>query len=127
MPYQSTTQGDTMANNYQQVTRDISAALAEIRKEVPDVLKGFNGMAQAASREGVLSHKNKELIAMAIAITARCEGCLGYHAQTLVKLGVTRQEFMEMLGVAVYMGGGPSLMTAAEALMAFEEFAETKK
>ena len=111
-----------MSQHYQQVTKDISNALGEIRKEIPDVLKGFHAMSQAANKEGVLSHKTKELIAMAIAITARCEGCLGFHAQTLVKLGVSREEFMEMLGVAVYMGGGPSLMTAAEALMAFEEF-----
>lgn len=111
-----------MTDRYTQVTQEISAALAEMRKEIPDTLKAFGALSNAANKDGALSHKTKELIAMAIAITARCEGCLGYHAQALVKLGVTRQEFMEMLSVAVYMGGGPSLMTAAEALMAFREF-----
>ena len=111
-----------MSQSYQQVTQEIGAALEEIRKEIPPVLNGFYTMSRAANKDGVLSHKTKELIAMAIAITARCEGCLGFHAQSLAKLDVSREEFMEMLGVAIYMGGGPSLMTAAEALMAFDEF-----
>jgi alkylhydroperoxidase/carboxymuconolactone decarboxylase family protein YurZ len=50
------------------------------------------------------------------------DGCIGFHVQALIKLGVTREEFLEMLGMAIYMGGGPSLMYAAEALGAFEEF-----
>ena len=71
---------------------------------------------------GVLDEKTKELIAMAIGVASRCDGCLGFHAKALVRLGATPDEFREMLGVAVYMGGGPSLMYAANALAAFEEF-----
>jgi len=59
---------------------------------------------------------------MAIGVAARCDGCLGFHAKALVRLGATPEEFQEMLGVAIYMGGGPSLMYAAHALEAFEEF-----
>lgn len=113
--------------NYTEVTSDISKAIAEMGKEVPDVLKGFYQMENAASKEGALDEKTKELIAMGIAVAARCQGCLGFHSKALAKLGTTDQEFMEMLGVAVYMGGGPSLMTAAEAVMAFEEFKAAKK
>lgn len=57
----------------------------------------------------------------------RCDPCIGFHTQTLVKLGATRQEVDETLGVAVYMGGGPSLMYAASAIKAFDEFAATAK
>ena len=59
-----------------------------------------------------------------MASAKRCEGCIGFHTQTLVKLGVQEAEFMEVLGMAVYMGGGPSLMYAAEAILAYKEFAE---
>jgi len=66
--------------------------------------------------------KAKELNALALGAAARCDPCIGYHAQALVKLGVTRQELDAMLGVVVYMGGGPALMYAASAIAAFEEF-----
>mgnify|MGYP000949329364 CR=1 FL=1 len=73
-------------------------------------------------RRGALDEKTKELIAMAIGVASRCDGCLGFHAKALVRLGATPQEFREMLGVAVYMGGGPSLMYAANAQAAYDEF-----
>ena len=110
-----------MSKNYQEITSDISEYLAKLRKEIPDVMAGFSSMAQAATKEGALSKKNKELIALALGVAARCDGCIGFHAQALAKLGATREEFIEVLGMAVYMGGGPSLMYAADALRAFEE------
>lgn len=113
-----------MSKNYKEITRDISASLAKIRQEIPDVMNGFSAMAQAAGKEGALSKKTKELIALAVGIAAHCDGCIGFHVQALVKLGVTREELMETLGMAVYMGGGPSLMYAADALRAFEEFTQ---
>ena len=111
-----------MTKQYKEITQDISASIAKLRKEIPDVMQGFSGMAQAAGKDSVLSKKTKELIAMALGVAARCDGCIGFHAQALVKLGATREEFLEVLGMAIYMGGGPSLMYAADALRAFEEF-----
>ena len=58
---------------------------------------------------------------MALGVAAHCDACIGFHVQRLIKLGVTRKELEEALGMAVYMGGGPSLMYAADALGAFEE------
>lgn len=112
-----------MSKNYKEITQDISASLAKLRQEIPDVMNGFSAMAQSATKDGVLSKKTKELIALALGVAAHCDGCIGFHVQALVKLGVTRAELMETLGMAVYMGGGPSLMYAADALRAFEEFA----
>lgn len=111
-----------MSKNYKIITADLSASLAKLRQGIPDVMSGFSSLAQASTKDGVLSKKSKELIAMALAVAARCDGCIGFHAQTLVKLEVSKEELMETLGMAVYMGGGPSLMYAAEALSAFEEF-----
>lgn len=110
-----------MPKEYKQITRDISASLAKLRAEAPEVMKGFSELASAATRDGALDKKTKELIALALGVAARCDGCLGFHTQALARLGATRQEVVETLGMAVYMGGGPSLMYAAEAVTAFEQ------
>ena len=111
-----------MTTQYKELAGQISAKLKNLRQEIPDTMQAFNQRAAATHTEGALSKKAKELMAMAIGVAARCQGCLAFHAQACVKLGVTRAEFQEMLQVAIYMGGGPSLMTAAEALAAYEEF-----
>ena len=115
-----------MSTSYKQVTTEISSKLKEFSKEIPDTMQGFNQLAKASHTEGALSSKTKELIATAIAVAARCQGCLGFHAQACVRMGVTRKEFEEVLQVAIYMGGGPSAMTAAEAMLAYEEFGGEK-
>ena len=89
--------------------------------DVPGVMQGFNALADAAMKDGALTKKTKELIALALGVAGHCDACLGFHLRTLVTLGATRAEVEEALGVAVYMGGGPSLMYAADALTAFEE------
>ena len=108
--------------SYVALTRDISKNLTPLRTHNADVMHGFGALSKAAMAPGVLDEKTKELIAMAIGVASRCDGCLGFHAKALVCLGATPEEFREMLGVAIYMGGGPSLMYAANALAAFEEF-----
>jgi AhpD family alkylhydroperoxidase len=117
-----------MSKNYREITTSTSASLAKLRIDIPDTTRGFSALAQAALKDGALDKKTKELIAMALSIGARCDPCLGYHAESLVKLGCTRAEFEEMLGMCIYMGGGPALMYAAHALDAYEQFGgETKR
>lgn len=113
-----------MSDKFSRVTKDISTQLAKMRKEMPEVMAGFSALAQAATKDGALDKKTKELIAMALAVANHCPGCIGFHSQALVKLHTSREELLETLGMAVYMGGGPSLMYAAEALEAFEEFSQ---
>lgn len=110
--------------SYKEITADIAPVLAKLRKEIPDVMGGFDKLAQGATKDGALNKKTKELIALALGIAAHCDSCIGFHTQALVKLGVTREELLETLSMAIYMGGGPSLMYAAEALKAFEEFSK---
>jgi len=110
-----------MLKDYKQITKDISASLTKLRAEAPDMMKGFSDLAAAATKDGVLDKKTKELIALALGVAARCDGCLGFHTQALAKLGASKQEVVEALGMAVYMGGGPSLMYAADAISAFEQ------
>lgn len=73
--------------------------------------------------EGSVSTKHKELVALAIGITQRCSGCIGFHVKALLKLGCTRQELEEGLSVCVHMGGGPALMYTAEAFNAWDTLA----
>jgi AhpD family alkylhydroperoxidase len=111
-----------MEKNYAEITKRISGDLRKLRQDIPDTMKAFSALAQAATRDGALDKKTKELIALALGVAAHCDGCIGFHTETLVKLGATRQEVEEALGMAVYMGGGPSLMYAADAISAFEQF-----
>jgi AhpD family alkylhydroperoxidase len=111
-----------MEKNYVDITKRISGDLRKLRQDIPDTMKAFSALAQAAGRDGALDRKTKELIALAIAIATRCDGCIGFHMEALVRLGATRQEVEETLGMTIYMGGGPSLMYAADAISAFEEF-----
>ncbi len=101
----------------------INESLSTFRKAQPDTMRGFSQLAQAAMAEGALGAKHKELIALAIGVSQRCSGCIGFHVKALLKLGATRQEVEEMLGVCVYMGGGPSLMYTGEALAAWDKLA----
>ena len=111
-----------MEKNYIDITKRISGDLQKLRQDIPETMRAFSALAQAAGRDGALDKKTKELIALAIGIATRCDGCIGFHMEALVRLGATRQEVEETLGMAVYMGGGPSLMYAADAISAFEEF-----
>ncbi|MDQ6973405.1 MAG: carboxymuconolactone decarboxylase family protein [Mariprofundaceae bacterium] len=114
-----------MSETYQAYTQNLSSTIGDIRKDIPDVMQGFSTMASAALAEGALDKKTKELMALSIGIATHCKGCIGFHVKALVALKVTREELAETLGMAVYMGGGPSLMYAAEAMQAFEEFSKT--
>jgi AhpD family alkylhydroperoxidase len=113
-------------NGYRELAHDVSAQLASLRKTTPEVMKSFAELGRAATTDGALDRKTKELIALALSVAVRCDPCIAFHAQTLAKLGTTRQEIDEMLGVATYMGGGPSLMYAASAVAAFDEFAAAR-
>ena len=113
-------------NNFRELTQSVSTGISTLRSSTPEVIKSFNDLGRAATTNGVLDRKSKELIALALSVAARCDPCIGFHMQTLVKLGVTRQEIDETLGVTTYMGGGPSLMYAASAIAAFDEFSRPR-
>ena len=109
-------------DSYRALTQGVSKNLATLRADLPEVMKGFSDMAAAATKDGALDKKTKELIALALGVAARCDACIGFHTAALVKLGATKAEVEETLGMAVYMGGGPSLMYAANAIGAWNEY-----
>jgi AhpD family alkylhydroperoxidase len=109
-------------DTYRDLTQSVSTGLSSLRTSTPEVMKSFSELGRAATADGVLDARTKELIALALSVAARCDPCIGFHAKALVKLGATRQQVDEMLGITTYMGGGPSLMYAASAIAAFDEF-----
>jgi len=111
-----------MSKSFNDITKHVSKNMAKLRRDIPETSKAFTGLAQAASDDGVLDKKTKELIALALAVGSRCDACIGFHTKALLALGATREEVAETLGVCIYMGGGPSMMYAAEAIAAFDEF-----
>lgn len=110
-----------MSKSFVDITNDVSQGLAAMRKEVPDTMKGFSDLAKAAMADGAIDGLHKELIALAIGVASRCDACIGFHVKALIRLGVTREQLMETLSICTYMGGGPSLMYAAEAVRAYDE------
>ncbi|MBI2242361.1 MAG: carboxymuconolactone decarboxylase family protein [Magnetospirillum gryphiswaldense] len=112
--------------NWPDLAKDLSALVGQVRGGIPEVMKGFSAMAKAACADGALDAKTKELVALGIAIAARCDGCITFHTRTARDLGTTREELMEVIGMAVYMGGGPSLMYGGLAVEAYDQHVADK-
>jgi AhpD family alkylhydroperoxidase len=108
--------------NWPEYTTELSAQLRTLRSGSPEVMKAFSGLAQAALAPKALDLKTKELIALGIAVAIRCDDCIGFHVKAAMDQGASRAEVLETLGMAVYMGAGPSVMYASHAIDAFEQF-----
>jgi AhpD family alkylhydroperoxidase len=110
-----------MQNDWSTYLAGVSARMKEMRNEAPDVMKGFSALAQAALKPQALDGKSKELIALGISVAVRCDDCIGFHVKAALGHGATREEIMETLGMAIYMGAGPSVMYAAHVLDAYDQ------
>lgn len=116
-----------MHKDWPHMAKELDPLVGALRGGAPDVMKGFSAMAQAALKADALDTKTKELIALAISVAVRCDACITYHSRAALKHGATRQEVLETMGMAVYMGAGPSVMYAAQALEAYDQYAEASK
>ncbi len=95
-----------------------------LRRAIPEVYDGYRQMHAAAYAAGALDEKTKELIALAIAVSKECDGCIASHARGAVRTGATEAEVAEALGVAIAMNGGPATVYGPRAFAAYREFAE---
>jgi AhpD family alkylhydroperoxidase len=116
-----------MLKDWQEMTTELSTDIRSLRAGAPEVMKGFSALAQAALQANALDTRTKELIALAIAVATRCDGCIAFHTEAALKQGATRAEVLETMGMAIYMGAGPSVMYAAQALEAFDQVSERAK
>lgn len=108
--------------HWHQVQADLREPYREVRERLPGVAAALQSLSIAAFAEGALDLKTKELIALAIAITRECDGCIAAHARGAARRGATVDEVCEMIGVAIDMNGGPGTVWGPRALAAFHEF-----
>ena len=106
--------------------KELTGPLRNLRGGAPEVMKAFADMAQAARSGKALDSKTKELIALAISVAVRCDDCIAFHVKAAFEQGASRDEVAEVLGMAIYMGAGPSAMYASHAFEAYSQFEARK-
>jgi AhpD family alkylhydroperoxidase len=111
-----------MIKNWPETVTELSAQLRTLRGRTPDVMKAFAASAQTALKDGALDTKTKELLALGISIAVRCDDCIAFHTKAAAEQGASEAEVLETIGMAIYMGVGPSVMYASHALEAFGQF-----
>ena len=109
-------------SNHVQRYEKLKVLSAKLISEIPEVMAGFGSLHSSAVVEGALDTKSKELIALGIAIAVHCDGCIAFHVHDALNAGATREETMEAIGVAILMGGSPSMVYGCEAMEALNEF-----
>lgn len=108
-------------HSYAEQRKQIRGYTGKLSKALPDLMKSFYALSKTSSAAGALDAKTKELIALAIAVATHCDDCIAFHTESALNAGATQAEILEMLGVAVFMGGGPALMYATHVMAAVEE------
>ncbi|MFZ0995757.1 MAG: carboxymuconolactone decarboxylase family protein [Candidatus Dormiibacterota bacterium] len=108
--------------DYAEVLKELSSPIDELRKLIPDAWSGYVQTGRAAMGEGALSAKHKELIALAISVVKRCDGCLAAHARGAARRGATPAEVAEAIGVILLLEGGPATVWGPRAWQAYQQF-----
>jgi len=111
-----------MSKDYQERAREIDLNNRTMFQAAPEAMKGYVALMKSATSDGAIDGKTKELMALAIAVAIRCEGCIIFHARAAQQKGASREEVAEALTVAIEMGGGPAAVYGGEAMAAFDEF-----
>ena len=109
--------------SYKAKISDMRGEIRVMNKLIPETAAGFGTLSKAVKENGPLSLKEKEYVALGIAISQRCEPCINFHVEALMKAGATREELGDVLAMCIQMGGGPALMYAAHALGCWDELA----
>jgi AhpD family alkylhydroperoxidase len=109
----------TMMLDWNEYRRQISSAVGEIAKVSPDTVRGYVQLGGAGAKTGKLDPKTRELIALAVAVTRQCDGCITVHTDAAVRHGAAREEIIEALGVAVAINAGAALVYSARTLDAY--------
>lgn len=112
-----------MTEGYATKITDMRKELRALNALVPETAKGFGALSKAVKENGPLSVKEKEYIALGMSVALRCEPCINFHVEALMKAGATREELGDVLAMAIQMGGGPGLMYAGHALACWDELA----
>jgi AhpD family alkylhydroperoxidase len=101
--------------------KQVLTTIGEIGKTSPEIVRGYTGLSGAGAKTGTLDAKTRELIALAVAVTRQCDGCIAVHVDAAVKHGATREEVTEALGVAIAVNAGAALVYSARLIDAYDE------
>ena len=110
--------------NFPEHFKELNEWMEKLGQASPEVMQGFGALHEASIKPGALDGKTKELIALGIAITVRCDGCISYHVHDAMQAGASAEEIAETVSVAILMGGGPSVVYGIEALQALSQYQE---
>lgn len=105
--------------------REVGARVGDLGKDVPPVLKAFVDLENAVNQSVHLDAKTRELISLAVAVTTRCDGCIGAHVQAALKAGASRVEISEALSVAISLNAGAALVYSARVLDCYDELSKS--
>ncbi len=101
---------------------EVMEMMKMMSREQPETIRHFKEFMESVLSEGKLDLKTKELIAVGVAIAARCKYCIAIHVEKALKAGATKEEILEAASVAILMGGGPAMTYVVEVKKALEEF-----
>ena len=107
---------------YPEKLKQIKHNMGLLAKAQPKIMSAFSSLHRAGTEAGALDAKTKELVALAIAVAARCDGCIAFHTSDAINAGASQAEITDVLSVAVMMGGGPSVVYATHAMEAMAQF-----
>jgi AhpD family alkylhydroperoxidase len=105
--------------DWNQYHRQVLAGVGEIGRTSPEIVKGYQGLSGASAKTGLLGAKVNELIALAVAVTVRCDGCIAVHTEAAIKAGATRAEIVEALGTATAVNAGAALVYSTRVMDAY--------
>ncbi len=108
---------------YRQKIDEMRGELRVLNRTIPEAMGGFAQLSKAVKDSGPLSVKEKEYVALGMAVALRCEPCINFHVEALMKAGASRDELGDVLAMAIQMGGGPAVMYAGHALACWDELA----
>jgi AhpD family alkylhydroperoxidase len=112
--------------DYQKIQDELRAPAKALRGHIPEVYSGFVNTSRAALSDGALPAKFKELLALAIAVVKRCDGCIVAHSKGALRAGATEEEVAEALGVTILMDGATATVYAPRALEAYQQFKQSR-
>jgi AhpD family alkylhydroperoxidase len=108
-----------MMLNWNEYLQQLQTRMAEMGRTSPEIVRGYRGLSDAGQKTNNLDAKTRELIALAVAVSLRCDGCITVHTSAAIKNGATEEEIVEALGVAISVNAGAALVYSARVLDAY--------
>jgi AhpD family alkylhydroperoxidase len=111
-----------MAYDMKKIAEEVKNTSMELQRELPEYMHGWKCFTATFQKEGALTKRERELIAVALSISKQCHWCVAYHVEHALKVGASRKEILEAAFESVIMGGGPVLVHMRMVLDALNDF-----